>query len=253
VIDLNAISGNWLKAELHAHCSVDPEDYRVCSYTPDQLISEAARLGYQVLAITCHNHDVWDRKLSNYAESLGVTLIPGMEVSAEGRRHVLAYNFQTGCENLNTLEKIRARRREDTLVIAPHSFFPALSCLRSLLHRNLDLFDAIEISGFYTADLNFNRRAARIAVEHGIPMVGNGDVHMLWQLGKTYTWINSEPGVLPVLQAIREGRVRIESAPLTLTQVANGWATTLWRQAFPANRAPKQSHLTPIPIPLNDE
>jgi predicted metal-dependent phosphoesterase TrpH len=253
VIDLNAISGNWLKAELHAHCSVDPEDYRVCSYTPDQLISEAARLGYQVLAITCHNHDVWDRKLSDYAESLGVTLIPGMEVSAEGRRHVLAYNFQTGCENLNTLEKIRARRREDTLVIAPHSFFPARSCLRSLLHRNLDLFDAIEISGFYTADLNFNRRAARIAVEHGIPMVGNGDVHMLWQLGKTYTWINSEPGVLPVLQAIREGRVRIESAPLTLTQVANWWATTLWRQAFPANRAPKQSHLIPIPIPLNDE
>jgi predicted metal-dependent phosphoesterase TrpH len=253
VIDTEATSGTWLKAELHAHCSVDPRDYKVCAYTPGQLICEAARLGYRVLAITCHNRDIWDRRLSDYAESLGITLIPGMEVSAEGRRHVLAYNFQTGCDNLDTFDKIRARRRVDTLVVAPHSFFPALSCLWGLLEHNLDLFDAIEISGFYTAELNFNGRAAKVAARHGIPMVGNGDVHMLWQLNKTYTWIDSEPGVLPVLQAIREGRVRVESAPLTLAQVTGWWTTSLWRFAFPANPAPKQGNLAPIPIHLNDD
>jgi predicted metal-dependent phosphoesterase TrpH len=253
VIDFKAESGNWLKAELHAHCSVDPRDYRVCSYTPDRLISEAARLGYRVLAITCHNLDIWNRRLSDHAASLGITLIPGLEVSTEGRRHVLAYNFQTGCENLDTLEKIRARRREDTLVIAPHSFFPALSCLRSLLQRNLDLFDAIEISGFYTRHLNFNRRAARIAAEHGIPMVGSGDVHMLWQLGKTCSWVNSEPGVLPVLRAIREGRVRVESVPLTLRQVASWWTTALWRSAFPVNPRPGGRDFHPSPASTVDD
>jgi predicted metal-dependent phosphoesterase TrpH len=253
VVDGIAGPGKWLKAELHAHCNVDPADYRVCSHSPEQLIHEAARLGYQVLSITCHNRDVWDHRLSDLALSLGITLIPGMEVSAEGRRHVLVYNFQTDCEHLNTFAKIRARKREDTLVIAPHSFFPAPSCLRGLLERNVDLFDAIEFSGFYTHFLDFNRRAVRIAAEHGIPMVGNSDVHLLWQLDKTCTRIDSEPGVVPVLQAIREGRIRIESAPLSLSQVASWWATTVWRSAFPANPRPeKRKSKIPVPGAIDD-
>src|SRR5262245_53946871 len=110
----------WLKAELHAHCSLDPDDYKICRHSPDELIERAASLAYDVLAITCHNLDIWTQELSDYAASLGVTLIPGMEVSTEGRRHTLVYNFRTGCENLNTLDKIRGRSRQDTLVIAAH-------------------------------------------------------------------------------------------------------------------------------------
>jgi hypothetical protein len=232
-------SENWLMAELHAHCSLDPMDYRLCNYSPERLISEAARLGYRVLAVTCHDRDIWSEKLSEYAEELGITLVPGMEVSVEGGRHVLAYNFRTGAENLNTLAKLRARKREDTVVIAPHPFFPARSCLRKLLPVNQDLFDAIEISGFYTARLDFNRRARRIAAEYGKPLVGNGDVHLLWQLGRTFTWINAEPGVEPVLQAIKQGRMVVESAPLSLSQVARWWTTALLRYAFPVNKKPR--------------
>jgi predicted metal-dependent phosphoesterase TrpH len=252
-VDRKAGSGKWLKAELHAHCNLDPEDYRVCTHTPEQLICEAALKGYQVLAITCHNHDIWDSRLSDYAESMGITLIPGMEVSAEGRRHVLVYNFQTGSENLDTLDKIRARKREDTLVIAPHSYFPSFSCLRSLLKRNLDLFDAIEFSGFYTTALNFNRRAVQIAAAQNIPIVGNGDVHLLWQMNKTYTLVDSDPGVVPVLRAIRAGRVRIETTPLTSSQVARWWATTLWRTACSASHDPERSEFNPVPLRLNDD
>jgi predicted metal-dependent phosphoesterase TrpH len=238
VSNFNSLSNEWLKAELHAHCSEDPRDYRVCNYTSKQLIFEASRLGYQVLAITCHNRDIWTRELSDYAEGLGITLIPGMEVDAEGKHHVLAYNFQTGCENLNGLAKLRARTRKDTLVIAPHSFFPASSCLRSLLLSHIDVFDAIELSGFHTSRLDFNRRARRIALEYQKPLVGNADVHMLWQLGKTFTWINSKPGILPVIEAIRQGKVRAETAPLSLGQVAGWWATTAIRYIFPVNLKP---------------
>src|SRR5438034_9753359 len=73
----------WLKAELHSHCSLDPMDYRVCEHSPEGLIKEAARLGYEVLAITCHNLDVWNEDLSEYARSLGITLLPGMEGNAQ--------------------------------------------------------------------------------------------------------------------------------------------------------------------------
>ena len=63
ILGNSAKSGErWLKAELHAHCSLDPHDYRMCAHSPEELIREAARLSYEVLAITCHDLDVWSHR-----------------------------------------------------------------------------------------------------------------------------------------------------------------------------------------------
>jgi predicted metal-dependent phosphoesterase TrpH len=237
----NSIQGRrWLKAELHAHCSLDPSDYRVCRHTPEQLISHAAKLGYNVLAITCHNKDIWTDRLSDYARNLGITLIPGMEVAAQ-RRHVLVYNFHSGPENLNTLAKIRNHSRSDTLVIAPHPFFPGFVCLRGLVEKNLDVFDAIEYSGFHIRGLNFNRQGAKLAEKAGKPLVACSDVHHLWQLGRTFTWIYAEPEVESILSAIKEGAVRIRTSPYTVLEAAAWWATALWRYVFPVHPFPSDS------------
>jgi predicted metal-dependent phosphoesterase TrpH len=228
----------WLKAEMHSHCSLDPVDYRICSHTPEELVAEAARLGYDVLAITCHDSDVWSRELAAHAAGLGVVLIPGMEVSTEGRRHTLVYNFHTGCENLNTLAKIQARSREDTLVVAAHPYFPGRICLQELLEPNVGIFDAVEVSGFWARGLDFNRRARRVAQRYSKPLVGNGDVHQLWQLGRTFTWIYAEPEVESILSAVKQGLVRSETAPISYFRVGQWFATTLWRGLFPVNPAP---------------
>jgi predicted metal-dependent phosphoesterase TrpH len=225
----------WLKAELHAHCSLDPDDSRICRYTPEQLIARAAGLEYKILAITCHNLDVWTEDLSEYARNLGITLIPGMEVTAEKTRHVLVYNFHTGAENLDTLKKIRACSGKDTLVIAPHAFFPDRSCLRGMLPENLDVFDAIEYSGFQVWGLNFNRRSVRLAMETGKPLVGSGDIHFMWQLGRTFTWVHSKPDIQSVLDAIKRGFVRTEVSPLSWYEATAWWTTTFWRRAFAGN------------------
>lgn len=223
----------WLKAEFHAHCNLDPDDSKICRYTPEQLIEEAARLGYGILALTCHNIDVWTEDLSEYARKLGITLVPGMEVKAEKTRHVLVYNFRTPAENLNTLQKIRARSAADTLVIAPHPFFPERSCLRAMLPRNLDVFDAIEYSGFQVPGLNFNRRSVLLAQKTGKPLVGSGDVHFLWQLGRTFTWVYSEPDVASILEAVKRGQVRLEVSPLSWREAVTWWATNIWRTIVP--------------------
>ena len=236
----------WRKAELHAHCSADPSDYRMCNYTAEQLIAEAGRLGYEILAITCHDLDVWSLELSVYAESLGITLVPGMEVTAEGRFHVLAYNFRTGSENLNSIQKMRSRKKAETLLIAPHSFYPARTCLRRILGPNIDLFDALEISGFHTRFLDFNGGAKRMAGKHQKPLVGNADVHRLWQLDRTWTWIYSEPGVLPVLEAVKRGNVYVKSSPLSAAEAASWWGRALWHCVFPANSRPSRQALMPI-------
>jgi predicted metal-dependent phosphoesterase TrpH len=229
-----------MKAELHSHCSLDPNDYRFCEHTPEELILTAAKLGYDILAITCHNLDVWERDLAAYAKSLGITLIPGMEVSTEKTRHTLVYNFDANAEDLSTLKKIRGLSREDTLVIAAHPYFPGPICLRNLVERNPDVFDAIECSGLHTRRINFNRRSEAMAARMKKPLVGNGDIHYLWQLNRTFTWIYSEPEVGPILRAVKEGRVRVQHAPLKWSEAAQWWAASLWGYAFPVNPSPDQ-------------
>ncbi len=230
----------WLKAELHSHCSLDPIDYRVCRYAPEELIATVAKHGYQILAITCHDMDIWTEDLSEYARRLGITLIPGMEVTADQKRHVLAYNFHTGSENLNTLEKIYERSTEDTLVIAPHSFFPGRSCLRGLLEKNLHIFDAIEYSGFLVRGVDFNRKSRKIAEKAEKPLVACSDVHYLWQLGRTVTWIYAEPNVQSILNSIKQGLVKIQVSPLSWLEAAGWWTTTRWRCTFPVNPVPSR-------------
>jgi len=230
----------WLKAELHSHCSFDPVDYRICNYTSEELIVSAAKHGYEILAITCHNMDVWTEDLSEYARNLGITLIPGMEVIAEQTRHVLAYNFHTGSENLSTLNKIHERSTEETLVIAPHSFFPGSSCLGKLLEKNLHIFDAIEYSGFLARGVDFNRKGVKLAEKAGKPLVACADVHYLWQLGRTVTWVYAESNVQSILDAIKQGLVRIQVSPLSWFEVAEWWTTTRWRKTFPVNRVPSR-------------
>jgi hypothetical protein len=150
------------------------------------------------------------------------------------------------------LKKIRALSREDTLVIAAHPFFPGRISLKGLLEKSPDIFDAIECSGFHIRGIDFNRRGEALAAKLNKPLVGNGDIHYLWQLGRTFTWIYSEPGVLPVLQAIKEGFVRIQKSPLKLSEAAQWWATSLWRYAFPINPAPHKPE-SPIPARPSDK
>jgi hypothetical protein len=215
----------------------------MCSHSPEQLISRAAELGYEILAITCHNKDVWTEDLADYARNLGIVLVPGMEVAVERTRHTLVYNFHTGPQNLNTLDKIRNRSRQDTLVIAPHAFFPGFTCLRGLLEKNPDVFDAIEYSGFQIQGLDYNRRSVVFSKETGKPLVGFGDIHYLWQLGRTFTWIYAEPDLQSIISAIKQGLVRIQISPLSWKEAVGWWTTALWRFFFPVNAHPSGKSL----------
>ncbi|MGH9331407.1 MAG: PHP domain-containing protein [Vicinamibacterales bacterium] len=201
-----------LRVELHAHTSDDPIDRIPHSAT--ELIDRAASLGYRGLAITLHDRQLDVRPLVPYAAERGLTLIPGMERTVEGR-HVLLINFASGAEEVRTFDDIaRLKRRGPGLVVAPHPFFPARSCLRGLMDVHADLFDAVEYNAMFTAAINFNRRAVRWAECHGRPMVGNCDVHRLHQLGTTYSVVDAEPDADAICAAIASGHVRVERRPL---------------------------------------
>jgi predicted metal-dependent phosphoesterase TrpH len=224
----------------------------MCGHTPEQLISRAAEFGYEVLALTCHNKDIWTERLADYARSQGIVLIPGMEVAVERTRHTLVYNFHTGRKNLNTFDKIRNRSGQDTLVIAPHAFFPGFTCLHGLLEKNLDVFDAIEYSGFQIQGFDYNRRSVDFSQKTGKPLVGFGDIHYLWQLDRTYTWIYAEPDLLSVISAIKQGFVRIQTSPLSWPEAFGWWSTAFWRFFFPVNTKPSGKRILGNLFPARD-
>ena len=101
-------------------------------------------------------------------------------------------------------------------MVAPHPFFPAPISLGKRLLDEIDVFDAIEWSHFYTPKVNFNRRAAALAREVGLALLGTSDSHLARQFGTTYSLVQSEPTVACVLSAIRKSQVQIVSRPLRL-------------------------------------
>src|SRR5206468_9449356 len=109
-------------------------------------------------------------------------------------------------------------------VIAPHPFFPAGSALRGCLTRHAALFDAVEWNAMFTRRVNFNLFGERFARSHGKPMVGNGDVHRLEQLGTTYSLVDAEPDADAICGAIAAGRVEIVATPHTFLNAA--WLMT---------------------------
>jgi len=202
-----------VKVDLHTHTSDDPID-RI-PYSSRDLIDRAAALGFGAIAITLHDRQLDVGPLAPYAAERGIVLIPGIERTIEGR-HVLLLNFSREAEDVESFEDLATlRQREDGLVVAPHPYFPAVHSLFGRLTRHADLFDAVEYNAMYTASLNFNVPAERWARAHGKPIVGNGDVHRFAQLGTTYSLVEADPDPASICQAIRAGRVRVESRPLT--------------------------------------
>ena len=114
---------------------------------------------------------------------------------------------------------MRRSKQDCWLVIAPHPYYPKGICLRSRLERNIDLFDAVELSFFYAGKIDFNKRAVRVAAQHGIPLVGSSDCHTLCDLGLTYTLIESEKNVESVVSAVRDGKSQVVTQPLAFRHI----------------------------------
>jgi len=206
----------WLKTELHSHTADDPADH--IPHTAIELIDRAADLGYTALAITLHDKQIDLEVLRSHAVRRGVVLIPGIERTIDSR-HVLLLNFSRQAESVTSFEDIAAlKRREPGLVIAPHPFFPMSNCLGRLIERHSGVFDAVEVNAMYARGMNFNRKAIEWAVSHGKPLVGNGDVHRLAQLGTTYSLIDAEPSPESICDAVRAGRVQVCTRPLSWYQ-----------------------------------
>jgi hypothetical protein len=199
-----------LKADLHLHTAEDPLD--CVRYTAKELISKAADEGFEVISITNHHQMTFDQDLFSHAQEKGILLIPGVELTIQ-RRHVLVLNPppHKKCSDFPSLSKLR---RPETLIIAPHPYFPGTYSLNGYLLEHIELFDAVEYCHFYSQMINFNLRAVEVSHSFGLPLIGNSDAHFFSQLGSTYSLVYAEKNLESVFEAIRQNKIKIVSRPL---------------------------------------
>jgi predicted metal-dependent phosphoesterase TrpH len=215
-----------LKVELHAHTDGDPAD-RI-DHSTRELVDHAASLGYAALAVTLHDRYFDPVEHAEYARERGIVLLPGIERTIGGR-HLLLINFPPECADVRSFDDVgRLKSRGCGLVVVPHAFYPTPSALGRRLDRCTTLVDAVEVNAMYTSTLDFNRRAIAWARAHAKPLVGNTDLHVLAQMGTTYSLVDAERDPDSICEAIRNGRVEVRSEPLSLVRAVHLFSLMCW-------------------------
>ena len=97
------------KVDLHSHTN--------CSdgfYSPKELVHKASELGIEILSITDHDSVNAIDEASKFGKSLGIEIIPGVEISSDLRGsevHILGYFVDTENKDLaHYLEFFREER-----------------------------------------------------------------------------------------------------------------------------------------------
>jgi hypothetical protein len=80
----------------------------------------------------------------------------------------------------------------------------------------------------YTRLVDFNRRAVAWARAHGKPLVGNTDLHLLEQMGTTYSLVDAPRDADAICDAIRAGRVEVRTEPLPTLKAAALFTRMSW-------------------------
>ena len=225
-----------LKVELHAHTAHDRAD-RVAHTTRD-LVEHAMGLGYHALAVTLHDIQRDNTRDAAWARERGFVLIGGIERTIEGV-HILLINFPAHATPLvrrfEDIPRLKAAHPRG-LVVVPHAFYPVGSAMGARLDTHASWVDAMEVSAMYTRYLNFNDRAIAWARTHRKPLVGNTDLHLLAQMGTTFTLVDAEPDPDAICEAVRAGRTEVHTTPLATGKAGRLFAGMVLGGLLPPTR-----------------
>lgn len=198
-----------LKCDFHLH-TYHPSDN--VYYTPKELIDYMAAKGYDVISITNHGWVEYTEKLADYAKKKGLLLIPGVELSLEGK-DILLINHED-IRNIKKIKDLYKIKSKDNLIIAPHPYFLLSHCLGKKLEKHIKLFDCVEYSHFYNLFLNLNKKAELIADKYELALVGNSDAHNFCQIGHTYTFVDADKNIDSIINAVKNRKIKLVTKPL---------------------------------------
>lgn len=203
-----------LKAEFHTHFNYDTNDFYI-KYNIYDLIDEAKQKKFDVLGVTCHDKFFYDKKAEKYAKKNNIILIFGIEKTIE-KKHVLILNTNKQSEKINTFHDLKNFKLEnkEILIIAPHPYFPTNHCLNDKIIEYKEIFDAFELSFFFTKRIDFNKKTLKFGQKIKKPFVANSDVHYLNDLGQSFTLIDSKKDIHEIIFAVKKGKTNPVLNPL---------------------------------------
>jgi predicted metal-dependent phosphoesterase TrpH len=214
-----------LKANLHFHSKEDPLDK--INYSIFEGINAAHKHKFNVLASTCHTKNVCTDEHINYAKTKNILLIPGIEANvyekkSKKRSHVVILNCNKEANNIKTFDDLRLYKKNnpDIFIIAPHPYFYGNYSLGNLLEKHIDIFDAIEISWFYTKFFNRNKKAIEIAKKYNKPLISTSDTHFLDFLNDNFIKVETdELSAEKLFSSIRNGNHKNVTSHRTLFEI----------------------------------
>ena len=210
-----------LKVDFHIHSNSDYVEKILEGDnlpSPEQYIDKASQLGFGAISFT--NHSTWCdvREYSEYASRKGIILVPGIEICVQGK-HVLLHNFAHQSD-IETFDDIKKLKDKSNLVVAAHPYYWIGKCLKGELVKNISLFDAVEISHFFTSWLNPNKKAFSTAKKYNLPVLSFSDCHALNMFGENYSYVYvKEASVDDIIEGIKSGRVEHVAPPLSTIEL----------------------------------
>lgn len=191
-----------LKIDLHVHTDASKDGLS----TVREMIESARRKGLDGIAVTDHDIPFPPGDAAELSTTTGTLIIPGMEVSTDSG-HLLVLSPRSGYSRGVPLgATVERALSEGSAVIIPHptdvQHSVGEAAVRSLAPKRLPI-ETINSSTL----ARFNRSAAELALELGLPCVGGSDAHIAKTVGDAYTVVEaSERTVEKVLEGIRGGR-----------------------------------------------
>lgn len=206
--------------DLHVHTVRGSSD---SSLTPQELISEAKRIGLDGVCLTEHGGGWEPSELESVFENAGLTVIRALEVDTD-MGHVLVFGlhrYENGMHKVGELR--RAVNRAGGVMISAHPFrnlfnkppynvnllfrdsdrYPATAA-EAAGHPLFQVVDAIEVANGSNTDEE-NLFTLKVARHLGLGGTGGSDVHSTHGLGKCVTMfdgdITSESDLIDALKA----------------------------------------------------
>lgn len=220
----------YLKANLHFHSSEDPRDH--IHYSLFEGIDHALSLGFDVLASTAHTRNIVTADHLAYAQAKNILLIPGIEANvyetgSTKHSHVVILNCDHAVHAVRTFDDLARYRNShpDCFVLAAHPYFYGTFSLGTLLERYIHLFDAIELSWFYTRWFNRNVRGARVAETFDKPFVATSDTHFFDFMHTNYVTVEATERTIPAFfAALRAHHYENTTSPRSLYDIFGTFA-----------------------------
>lgn len=213
-----------LICDLHVHTNVSRDG----ESSVEEILKRAEEVGLDAIAIT--DHDSVDGAKQAMACTTDVIVIPGIEVSTKQGHLIVLGVTDIIPSGLDVGETIALAHDLGAVLILPHPFHMWRHGVARKKRAPMLLVDAVEAFNSRYIVGSANGKAGRMAKRLGKPCVGGSDAHNAKFVGFGRTFIDAEPNVEAILQAIRDGKVTCGGRKTPIRTYTRQSLRSTWRR-----------------------